>query len=260
VRCTRPLLSVLSRVPSVPFVLFAGLLTAHLLVRFPVNPDARLKVSFEASLSAESSATSLTSAAPFIESIITDIPSARGQHLNCTHKNPFANGIGLTTCIWSGLPLLLPKPDNAVFHNPSASIPGLRSNITFKVRAPPRSRSCRFTFTHPPKSVFIEGGNTNAHFPPAQPEGVKELVLWSRDWNHKWIVDVGWAEAMQTQNMHGSWACRWDEIDQANAFEEAKKSVPAWVGLTVGLKGVVERRGRWSVPGRRDTETHLGNQ
>ncbi|RXW23698.1 hypothetical protein EST38_g2170 [Candolleomyces aberdarensis] len=244
--------------------------------------------------------TLLTGSPVYIKSVLPYLPSSRGKDINCTQDlvRP-----GLKTCEWESGPRLAPIPGGK---DPWGWWPGLdndnNSNVTtpsapavdsgaswFKADVSRTSwasakfsiqgrntRNCRIYFDSPSDSgvkvirYMVEGASKGMQpgYPIDQKTGLKELRLWSRDWEKKWVVDVDWEPTKlgdtdeDDGKLSGRIACEWVEYESAMidngsiqedrrpkipALEEVLTFLPEWAVVTKAADGLVEAWAPFSV-------------
>jgi len=84
--------------------------------------------------------------------------------------------------------------------------------------------------------------------------GSDQIKLWHRKWDEGWEVDVEWpmsdGRKIGEEGMEGRVVCLWsDENTQGviPALDEARRYVPAWVGISKLNDGLVEGSKPFSV-------------
>ncbi|KAG8834684.1 hypothetical protein FRC17_007769 [Serendipita sp. 399] len=113
------------------------------------------------------------------------------------------------------------------------------------------TRSCRLSFEggYNVSQAVVRGSNEGGYELPA-PRPLKNIGLWSRNWNKTWVVDIdlvapGSSEVGQNvtvEILQGKASCLWS--DRANgkipALDELYVSFPTWATLTAVSGGLVE--------------------
>ncbi|KAI9775249.1 MAG: hypothetical protein M1839_001367 [Geoglossum umbratile] len=225
------------------------------LVAFPFSAGNRLKVYFIQAVDLESgiNRVSLTGVQPYVRDIINHIPSASGQHVDCSVAN--RGRPGLTTCAWEGLPPRVVRnvPDGA---HPSL---GYRSWLGYNVsridgenRARFRlhglnTRACKLVFDKPISDFSVKGASVDDRFERVPLRGSQEIRLWHRDWEEPWDVEVRWpvgeGRASGDEGMDGKVVCLWSDdngVGVIPALDEVRKFVPEWVAISKLADGLVE--------------------
>jgi hypothetical protein len=230
--------------------------------------------------------TQLTGSPVYIKSVLPYLPSSRGKDINCTQDLVRA---GLKTCEWESGPRLAPTPggkdpwDWWPGATTTQSTPALDSAPSWfkadvtrtswasaKVSIQGRNtRNCRIYFDSPADSgvkvirYIVEGASKGMQpgYPVDQKEGLKELRLWSREWEKKWVVDIDWEPTKlgdtdeDDGKLSGRIACEWVEYESAMidngsiqedrrpkipALEEVLAFLPEWAVVTKAADGLVE--------------------
>ena len=232
-------------VPVFLLCIFTGTLIYNLMA-FPFSGNNRLKLFFVQSVNLDTGINKIALSGlrgPYMEQVISTLPSAAGQSLSFgeSERN------GLIEVTWSGLP---PR----VVPNTTPGIPpsfGYSDWLDFNVTREPgrkaqfsvsgrNTRSCRLRFNHPVSSVQVDGSDYDDRFPSESDEGVKELRLWSREWEKAWNVTVKWNDV---NGMDGTVVCLWNDEDGQGlipALNEIRRFSPDWVAVTKQGDGLVE--------------------
>lgn len=178
------------------------------LVAFPFSREHRLKVYFvqQVDCDAGTNTVSLTGLGDYIQDIVATLPSAQGQHINCSTPD-VATRKELRTCKWAGLPAnVVPKAARrslphapVVFGNNTAtpsdwlnfSIKSPKHNngtntrrATFKITGQ-NTRACRIAFDSPITNFSVAGAGVSK-----VTSATSEIRLWHREWSQPWEVDV----------------------------------------------------------------------
>lgn len=219
--------------------------------------------------------------------IIPGLPSSWGQDVNCL-TNPLRPG--LTNCNWTSTLFPSPGGESATDEPESTPRPSdwLDVNITRLGLTSARisvqgknTRNCRIKFdspissftVHPPEFRFDSSGIVES-YPSGriQPgyeiteKGLNDLVLFSRTWGRRFVVDIGWNETTGSSTggdedkFGGRVGCQWSEYGSASAgssyaatsaqvpaMEELLHFLPLWATVTKVTYGVVEVEGRFSI-------------
>lgn len=253
---------------------------------FPFTREAPLRTFFQQRLDLEiptyasphgpviHTETLLTAPHDFVDHIIPALPSSFNKELTCETDNRFRKG--LRTCRWDSRSLL-PSPgesDAAVLarNNLTSTSHATRASdwlaATFKRKAGysatvtirgVNTRTCRLQFDAPISSYYVHG--SSGRMQPGYevpPEGITDLVLWSREWDREFVVDIQWNGTQET--MEGRASCEWMEYAsgtaggphavigaQIPALEELIRFAPLWAIPTKWTIGLVEAGGRFSV-------------
>ncbi|KAJ3571738.1 hypothetical protein NP233_g3556 [Leucocoprinus birnbaumii] len=267
------------------------------LVVFPFNPDAPLKIYFQQQVQLEGAVTtsplstqlSAVNAArvpvirnittsfygvhEFLESdIIPTLPSAHGKNITCI---PSTTKPGLIGCTWSG-GVAFPDPGAASTpHNETTPVgPGANffnaqflrtSTTTARITIHgTNTKNCRLYFDKQPIIKYVVQGSSNGMQYPYRihEPGLKELRLWSREYNKDFTVDIEWRDNYGLgEGIKGRVACEWAEFASASAglpsegedpvnggfrsakipmLEEVLAFLPTWVAVSKFTDGLVE--------------------
>ena len=195
-------------IPTALLVVFVGTLTYNL-VAFPFSANNRYKVYFmqEVDLETGINSVSLSGINPFVQQIISNVPSAAGQHVKCS--NDTRGKAGLTKCVWKGLPpKVVPNmpagtpPElgylDWLHYNVSRDDDGTGTNQSAVFHLYGRNtRACKLVFNKPISDFSVEGAARDGRF-RALPEevGSKEIRLWRREWERPWDVHVKWSSSL----------------------------------------------------------------
>jgi Peptidase family M28 len=229
--------------------------TIYSLVAFPFSPNNKLKLYFQQEVDIDNgtNTVSFTGITPFVQDAISTLPSAAGQHLNCTLTDST-----LEKCSWLGLPPKIADPQSKlppeelyrtwVQYNVSRiDLDGLKSLSRFMLYGRD-TRACKLVFDSPVSDFHVHGAApVDKRFPPVPQSGSKEIRLWSRTWDRIWTVDVQWEG---TSDLTGKVVCLWSDVNEAGvipAFDEARHFVPEWIAVTKAGDGLVEGFRRFSV-------------
>jgi len=126
------------------------------------------------------------------------------------------------------------------------------------------TRNCRIYFDNRPIVRYTVSGSVTGMQPHygIHEEGVKEVRLWSRDWDKVFTVNVEWRDYMGLgEGLRGRVACEWAEYASASAgvpgqggnpakggfrsakipaLEEILSFLPTWVVVSKFADGLVE--------------------
>lgn len=222
--------------------------------------------------------TSLTGLSGYLnDRVIPELPSSWGKDVHCART-----GIrpGLMECKWESE--LVPSPggnrtdeDDVRWLDVKTTRLNQTQGMIFVKGT--NTRGCRLYFNKPVKYYKIhdiDSGGAHAAAASATGEflpgyevpegGVKEVRLWSREWDRGFLVEVGWGEdvdgALASEAFEGYAACEWAEYASASeggsspagrtglipALEEVKAFLPLWAQPTKLTDGLVEARTRFA--------------
>ncbi|KAH6841022.1 putative zinc metalloprotease [Chaetomium sp. MPI-CAGE-AT-0009] len=255
------------------------------LVAFPFSPAARYKVYFVQTLDLETDGNRVCyhGIEEYLRTVVASLPSASGRDVDCTGGSKRA---GLVSCCFDGAgtpPRLTAGDDGDGRYGHlvavNASHTGGRA-ARIEVVAN-NTKACFLEFEEPVSGLSVHGSSgwdeRFGQFPDA---GVKNLRMWHRRWDEKWVVDVEWkdgeavsaddtASASSSSSSEGDWVvlgdedlrkrgeglkgtvvCMWSDANVPGtipALDEALQFVPAWVAVTKLSEGLVEGRRAFEV-------------
>lgn len=216
-------------VPTFLFLVFIGTLVYNL-VAFPFSRDSQLKLYFVQNVNLDNSKTytALIGLDPYVEEVVSQMPSAAGQQVICTDQStyPWADRNGLISCVWEGLtPNLVPEHYRSTasprkvaigarrYHNDTkpetkmadwlsfnATRHGNSSHITFSLQGL-NTHACRIYFDTPVSNILVHGSGTSWTPEPGQEAKGSQLKLWSREADQKFVVSV--TEGKNTNGQSG---------------------------------------------------------
>ena len=248
------------------------------LTAFPFTHEMPLKVFFQQSVELETSdfssaqtvvsaKTLLTGPGGFVDAhIVPELPSSWGKDINCTIDNTLRKG--LLTCAWESE--LVPSPGGREFLLDSTkpqvwfTLDTQRLNATsarIKIRGT-NTRGCRLYLDSPIRHFHVHGSSDGLQPGYGVPAGgVADLLLWSREWEKRFVVDVTWDKTgTNAVKMTGRAACEWAEYASATAgsehaqtsamipaLEEVIHFLPLWAVPTKWTYGLVEAWTKFSI-------------
>ncbi|EKM76026.1 hypothetical protein AGABI1DRAFT_122907 [Agaricus bisporus var. burnettii JB137-S8] len=277
------------------FTLWATLWT------FPFDADAPLKVFFQQSVQLEgavsirssmdftssanatsgiirSATTSLYGASEYLQNeVISHLPSASRKEVDCFKSHTKQ---GLMECNWRSGYDMLPEPGSAS-KSSLAGDPGTidaldqtdffraivtrTSSTTAEITVKGKNtRNCKIYFDNRPIVKYTVDGAVHGMQPPygIHDKGIREVRLWSRDWDKSFVVNVEWRDYMGLgEGLEGRIACEWAEYASASAgvpgqgddpskggfrsakipaLEELLSFLPPWVVVSKAADGLVE--------------------
>ncbi|KXN85136.1 hypothetical protein AN958_11676 [Leucoagaricus sp. SymC.cos] len=260
---------------------------------FPFDPETPLKVYFQQSVQVDGAVTnvvtSLYGVPEYLKTdIVSKLPSAQGAQVDCLKSHVKE---GLTGCSWKVGWDMMPSPGNVADEsdaeytlaptNPTtttqpmffiASISRTSPTSAQFTLKPHNTRNCRLYFTNRPilRYTIHNSVPMMQHHYPVSPEGIKELRLWSREWDKTFVVDVEWRDWLGLgEGLKGRVACEWAEYASASAgvpgedmsdsdsegarmggggwrsakipsVEEVLSFLPTWVAVSKFTDGLVE--------------------
>lgn len=231
-------------------LLVLGGTLAYNLLAFPFSSQNQLKLYFQQQIDLEhgNNTVSLLGLPPFVQTAISDIPSAAGQHVECAHvenrercawTGPTPQVAGSSAYVYSKSPYRSWLNYNASITDEAKSTSTARFRISGK-----NTKACKLVFDAPISSLHVHGQSSEDKRLPSVPEqGSKEIRLWSRTWNRTWTVDVTWDTKQHGRSLAGRAICLWSDVNQQGvipAFDEVAHYVPVWAAITKAADGLVE--------------------
>ncbi|TFY65290.1 hypothetical protein EVJ58_g2077 [Rhodofomes roseus] len=216
--------------------------------------------------------TVLTGLSGFVDRrIVPELPSSWGKDVQCTQNTVLKPG--LLDCRWESD--LVPSPggrddrDVRWLDVETTRLNGTSGLVSLKGT---NTRGCRLYFDRPVAYYKIhdvddadepETKATGEFLPGYEmpEEGVRDIKLWSREWEREFRVEVGWKgdseDGFVQDTMGGRAACEWAEYASASdgmgqnglipALEEVKAFLPLWAQPTKTTDGLVEAWTRFSI-------------
>ncbi|RKF56094.1 Vacuolar membrane protease [Erysiphe neolycopersici] len=228
------------------------------LVAFPFSAQNRYKAFFQQTVNLDDGSNQVTLAGieEYIRDIISYIPSAAGQSINCT-KNPEIRE-GVSFCSYEGK---APNVLNGVVDEDTSGQgykDWLNYNITriknenkavFEVSGL-ETKACIIRFNHPFSSFYVHGAAAHhGDWVDVSDTETKQIKLWHRDWNKKWVVEFEWPVSQDKEpgeeGRSGDVVCLWSDHNIAGtipALDEIEKFMPVWATKTKLTDGLVEGR------------------
>lgn len=234
------------------------------LVAFPFSRDHRLKVYFGQQVDCTTglNTVSLTGLDGYVQSLVAAIPSAQGQHVDCSVPSATKRK-ELRTCSWEGLP---PKvvPTTSLYDDEfsaqgkknyahswldySVEKGNKTNNFLFRV-AGQNTRACRIIFDSPVSGLAVGGAVSDPRFDPVGEKGSREIRLWHREWTSQpWNVSVTW-NTKNNSTHSGKAVCLWSDANSGDipAFDEVQHYLPVWAIPTKLGDGLVEGFKRFKI-------------
>ncbi|KUJ21238.1 putative zinc metalloprotease [Mollisia scopiformis] len=242
-------------VPTFLFLVFIATLIYNL-VAFPFSANNRYKAYFQQTVDLDSGINHVTLAGleHYIRDIISNIPSAAGQSIDCAPRPQIRAGVSF--CTYEGLaPQVV---DNVVegvppekgyqdwLHYNVTRAPGL-NKATFHISGQ-ETKACIIRFDEPFTGFHVRGAApSNGRWSDVPESGSDQIKLWHRDWNREWVVDVEWpvsdSKKEGEEGRRGRVVCLWadqNKLGTIPALDEALRFSPAWTVITKMMDGLVE--------------------
>lgn len=249
------------------------------LVAFPFSTNARYKAFWlqTVNLDTGSSVVKLGGIEEYLRRIITELPSAAGKEVVCHDSTTRA---GITDCAYDGTDIPPNVADNIVDGVPPLT--GYADLVTLKVASGKKpgqatltvdaknTKSCFLKFARPIKKFTVAGGNGwDDRFGRMPHSGLGHVLLWRREWDTPWNVDIEWdvegamhndeitdiadgqtamsevdeLKIRSAEGLDGNVTCIWSDINTPGtipALDEAIQYGPAWAVITKFAAGLVE--------------------
>lgn len=250
------------------------------LVAFPFSANAKYKAFWMQTVNLDTGASDvkLGGIEDYLRLIIAELPSAAGKGIACHDSTTRA---GIADCVYDGTDIPPNVADNIIDGVPPLT--GYADLVTLKVAPgdePGRAKltvdakntkSCFLKFARPIKRFAVAGSNGwDDRFGRMPHSGLGHILLWRREWDTPWEVDVEWdvegaahktemdddkanrQEAMSETDelkarsaggLDGNVTCIWSDINSPGtipALDEAIQYAPAWAVITKFAAGLVE--------------------
>ncbi|KAK7708645.1 hypothetical protein SLS64_006747 [Diaporthe eres] len=247
------------------------------LVAFPFSPDNKYKAFWQQTVDLDTgeSFVKFGGVEDYLRLIISDLPSATGKEVTCQKSIVRAD---VSDCVYDGRDVA-PNVANIL---PGGVPPSLGyaelvdldvartgpGQAKFTINAK-NTKSCFLKFARPIKSFSVVGGTDwDNRFGTIPEGGIAQILLWRRDWNKTWEVNVEWdptaAEAHQVHDedgnqgvlisspdelkrsadgLDGNITCIWSDLNTPGtipALDEAIQYAPSWAVMTKFAAGLVE--------------------
>jgi hypothetical protein len=241
--------------PTFLFLVFLGTLIYNL-VAFPFSAQSRYKAYFQQTVDLDSGLNRVTLAGleEYIRDIISAIPSAAGQTIECKARPMIRNG--LSFCSWEGIaPQVVNNVVNGVppekgfqdwVHYNITRAKG-QNKATFHISGQ-ETKACIIRFDDPFTAFHVHGAApSDGRWSDVPPSGSDQIKLWHRDWNREWVVDVEWpvgeGKSEGEEGRSGRVVCLWsdqNELGVIPALDEVNRFAPAWTSIVKLMDGLVE--------------------
>ncbi|KAI9721890.1 MAG: hypothetical protein M1828_004985 [Chrysothrix sp. TS-e1954] len=260
-------------VPAFLFLICIGTLIYNA-TSFPFSESNRLKVYFSQELDLDTglNLVNLTAVKGYGPKIASTIPSAEGQALKCSMNSHGPRGPGLETCQWrSILPNVVPydgyRQRNHSDHRSWIYLDtehlDSSKNEALLTLSGLNTRNCRLKFSTPIFNyTVVNASPDDPRFVKIPKGGVKELRLWSRDWERSWQVHVNFDSSDSVyrplhyrndsikRSLDGRAVCLWNDDNRVGAIpalDELKRFMPSWSIVTKAGDGLLEASKAFSI-------------
>lgn len=249
------------------------------LVAFPFSENAKYKAFWLQSVNLDTgtSVVKLGGVEEYLRPIIAELPSAAGKEISCQESTTRS---GLTDCsydasdvppnvadnIIDGVPPLMGYADLVTLKVTPGAEPG-RATLTIDAK---NTKSCYLKFARTIKHFHVTGGNDwDDRFGRMPHSGLGQVLLWRREWDTPWEVDVEWdaegagyyevnsdavdegepgadelkSRRSTTLGLDGNVTCIWSDINTPGTIpglDEAIQFAPSWAVITKFAAGLVE--------------------
>lgn len=250
------------------------------LVAFPFSPDNKYKAFWQQTVDLDTgvSTVKLGGLEEYLRLIIAELPSAAGKTVDCHDST---TRVGVVDCTYDGTDIPPNVAGNIVDGVPPQK--GYAELVSIKVAPgdePGRAtltvdakntKSCFLKFARPIKRFVVAGSNGwDDRFGRVPHGGLNHVLLWRRDWDKVWEVDIEWEieaaavgagdhengadEEISTtgvdelkrrnaQGLDGNVTCIWSDINTPGtipALDETIQYAPAWAVITKFAAGLIE--------------------
>ncbi|KAH8652146.1 hypothetical protein BX600DRAFT_386977 [Xylariales sp. PMI_506] len=232
-------------VPMLLLVVFIGTLVFNLVV-FPFSSSSRYKLYFQQDIDLDSgkSLVHYVGGEQYVRQALADLPSAMDKKVVCVAKS--AARPDHAYCTYDGsdiLPLVSKKATSDWISFNSTRAAG--SNTAQLTLHGEETRVCGLRFSKPLSRFQVRGGaKHDERFGRMPAEGLDNLLVYRRDWDTPWTIDVEWAaqEELSSEAIDVQAFCRWNDANSGAvpALDEALQYIPKWIAVTKLNNGLVE--------------------
>ncbi len=241
--------------PAFLVLVLAATLSYNILA-FPFSENNRYKSYFQQTVDLDTGLNHVTFAGieRYIREIISFIPSAAGQTIECNTRPDIRDG--LSFCSYESLsPRVVDNVKDGVppeegfkdWLTFNASRVAGENKATFHISGL-ETKACIIRFDDPFSGFRVKGAAANdGRWPDVPESGRNQIKLWHRDWNREWEVDVEWpvADGKQVgqEGRSGRVVCLWSDQNKVGtipALDEAVRFVPGWTSVVKLMDGLVE--------------------
>lgn len=251
------------------------------LTAFPFSENAKYKAFWQQTVNLDTgvSVVKFTGIEEYLRPILAELPSAAGKEVDCRESSVRA---GVTDCSYDGTDVPPNVAENIIDGVPPLT--GYADLVTLKVapgKGPGRAKltvgarntkSCFLKFARTIKRFTVAGGNDwDDRFGRMPHGGLDHILLWRREWDTPWEVDIEWdaegssygvdddaaavasevtagsvgneLKSRKTVGLDGNVTCIWSDINTLGtipALDEAIQFAPAWATITKAAAGLVE--------------------
>lgn len=247
------------------------------LVAFPFSSNNRYKAFWQQTVNLDTGVSTVKFGGieEYLRLIIAELPSAAGKTIDCQDSTV---RVGITDCAYDGSDVPPNVADNIVDGVPpqkgygdlvsikvaTGEVPG-QAKLTIDAK---NTKSCYLKFAKPIKRFTVAGSNGwDDRFGRMPDAGLNHILLWRRDWDKVWEVDIEWdlqasvlgitdhdnettvptvvdeLRMRDAQGLDGNITCIWSDVNTPGtipALDEAIQYAPVWAVITKFAAGLVE--------------------
>ncbi|ORY71395.1 uncharacterized protein BCR38DRAFT_479891 [Pseudomassariella vexata] len=222
-------------IPVLLLVVFVATLIYNLVV-FPFSAESRYKVYFRQTIDLDSGVSTIkyTGIDEYVRQAIAELPSALGKNVTCESSNP--EQAYFVACSYDGSKVspAVARGNYTDWIALNITRPKAPNQARFKINAL-ETRTCGLRFNKAISSFQVVGGNSQDDRFGDWPEGgVKSILLYRREWDKPFTVDVEWDARNAESGLRGLVYCDWDDATKGKipAYDEGLQYAPDWVALT----------------------------
>lgn len=236
-------------VPMFLFIILIGT-SIYNLIAFPFSAQNRYKAFFQQNVDLDTGSNNVTIAGieEYVREIISYIPSAAGQTINCSVHPEIRSG--LSFCSYEG------KAPNVIRRSNGAN--GFENWLSYNLSRVEgenkavfhilghETKACAIRFNQDFFSFHVHGATF--HHDDFN-KGSNQIKLWHRDWEREWIVEVEWPVTEDKkpgeEGRSGEVVCLWsdhNELGTIPALDELESFMPDWATSVKLSEGLVEGR------------------
>ncbi|PTB35659.1 hypothetical protein M441DRAFT_153039 [Trichoderma asperellum CBS 433.97] len=225
------------------------------LVAFPFSTDYRYKLYFQEviDVDAKTDVVSLSGLPEYAQAVVSSIPSAASQHINCSEKSSRA---GLTACkyaVSSLAPNLVDgKTPEELIEVKGSILPGGRT-ATLQIDAA-ESKMCILDLSRPVYGFKLDKGlPLDERFGSSPQNGMKSITLFRREWKGAWDVELQLTRDIRETDpkpFNVTVKCAYSDMNDKKTIpvlHELYQYMPKWAVISKAAVGLVEVRKKYTV-------------
>ncbi|KAM0257933.1 hypothetical protein ACHAQJ_004091 [Trichoderma viride] len=243
-------------VPLFLFLVFVATFIYNL-AAFPFSINYRYKLYFQEVIDADtgSNIATLSGLSEYVQAVVSSIPSASGQNVECGQKSVRA---GLTACEYdaSSLPPYLANvtnPKELITVKSSKSADGKTANLNIKAV---NSKMCILDLSQAVFGFEIENGAPpDSRFGSIPRTGLKRITLFKREWEGPWDVTLQLTDEgrpLSPDALKVTVRCAYSDMNDEKTIpvlHELYQYMPKWAVITKLAVGLVEVRTNHTIKG-----------